>query len=96
KWDNFKGLAGGEIAGRGWIKSVNNARRRINTLFKNYPSLRLKLPHELQKAWDFALDNLIEWLEDNDYDPEDFHIPQECPYTYEEAMTRDLKKEPKS
>lgn len=93
KWDNFKSLAGGQTAGMGWIKSVNNARRKIRTLFKMYPSLRAKLPAEIDKAWIIAIDSLEDWLEDNDYDPEKFEIPEKCPYTYEEAMTRDLRKE---
>ncbi|MCS6998288.1 MAG: DUF29 domain-containing protein [Aquificaceae bacterium] len=93
KWDNFKELAGGEAAGMGWIKSVENSRRRINTLFKNYPSLSSKLPCELHRAWNHAIDNLIEWLDENGYKPENFRIPETCPYTYEEAMTRDLRKE---
>ncbi len=93
KWDNFRNLAGGETAGRGWIKSVNNARREILTMFDVYPSLRNKLPNEVSTAWKFAKRKLENWLEDNDYNPEDFYIPEECPYTYEEAMTRDLRKE---
>ncbi|MEJ7621957.1 MAG: DUF29 family protein, partial [Aquificaceae bacterium] len=93
KWDNFRNLAGGETAGRGWIKSINNARKDILAEFKKYPSLRNKLPKEIDKAWIDAVRNLERWLEDNGYEPEEFNIPEECPYTYEEAMTRDLRKE---
>jgi len=93
KWDNFRNLAGGETAGYGWIKSINNARKDILAEFKKYPSLRSKLPKEIDKAWIDAVRNLERWLEDNGYEPEEFNIPEECPYTYEEAMTRDLRKE---
>ncbi|MDW8295216.1 MAG: DUF29 family protein, partial [Aquificaceae bacterium] len=93
KWDNFRDLAGGETAGKGWIKSVNNARRRIRAILETYPSLAPKLPHETERAWIYARSELENWLEDKDQNPEDFRIPQECPYTYEQAMTRDLKRE---
>ncbi len=99
KWDHFRSLAAGkqgvpvERVGYSWIKSVENARGRIELLFKRYPSLRQKLPMELNKAWDEAVVNLKEWLRDNDLEPESFHIPEKCPYTYEETMSRDLRKE---
>jgi len=92
KWDNFKDLVGTE-GGKSWVRSVENSRTRIAVMFKRYPSLRSKLPHELESAWISARAELEIWLRDNNYDPEDFDIPEECPYTYEEAMTRDLKKE---
>lgn len=93
KWDNFKDLAGGETAGNGWVKSVENARDKIKVLFKRHPSLQTKLPKELQNAWDEAITELKIWLRNNDYNPDDFTFPKQCPYTYEEAMTRDLRKE---
>ncbi len=93
KWDNFRNLAGGEGAGIGWIKSIENARDEIHTLFERFPSLRKKLPEEMEDAWREARKELRKWLRDNDLEPEDFQFPQKCPYTYEEAMTRDLRKE---
>ncbi|MCS7262822.1 MAG: DUF29 domain-containing protein, partial [Aquificaceae bacterium] len=81
KWDNFRDLAGGETAGKGWINSVENARDRLSLLFENYPSLKGKLPQELQRAWKQARTELGVWLRNNDYNPEDFCISQECPYT---------------
>ncbi len=93
KWDNFKSLAGGETAGMSWIKSINNARRKILAMLDVYPSLRNKLPNEVGTAWKFARRELEGWLEDNKLNPEDFSISEECPYTYETAMTRDLRKE---
>ncbi|MCX7989666.1 MAG: DUF29 domain-containing protein [Aquificaceae bacterium] len=96
KWDHFRNLAGGEVAGRSWIKSVNNARTDIEAILETYPSLAPKLPQELDKAWIQAKSRLKKWLENNDYEPKNFPIPNECPYTYEEAMNRDLKKEANS
>ncbi|MCS7285493.1 MAG: DUF29 domain-containing protein, partial [Hydrogenobacter thermophilus] len=82
-----------ETAGRGWIKSVNTARGRVLALLDIYPSLKSRVPTELESAWKMARRELESWLINNDQNPEDFHIPKECPYTYEEAMTRDLRKE---
>ena len=93
KWDNFRNLAGGDTAGMSWIRSVENARLRTEVLFKRYPSLRQKLPSELQSAWIEARTELVIWLKDKGQDPEKFHIPEDCPYTYQQAMTRDLRKE---
>ncbi|MCS7285511.1 MAG: DUF29 domain-containing protein [Hydrogenobacter thermophilus] len=93
KWDNFRELAGGETAGMGWIRSVENARLRLVDILEDYPSLKLKLPLEFQKAWKKARTELTIWLKDNNYDLQKFSIPKECPYTYEEAMQRDLRKE---
>ncbi len=93
KWDNFRDLAGGKTAGMGWIKSIENARNEILDTFELSPSLRTKLPYELNTAWRSARRRLYTWLIQNNQKVEDFSIPQECPYTYEEAMTRDLRKE---
>lgn len=88
KWDNFKHLIGGSEAGKKWIKSIKNARTGIEAEFKKYPSLKAKLPLEFDKAWVEAVKRLKIWLTDNDYEPEDFNIPENCPYTYQEAMER--------
>ncbi|RLJ71395.1 uncharacterized protein DUF29 [Hydrogenivirga caldilitoris] len=92
KWDNFKNLVGTD-GGRSWIRSVENSRTRIRAMLKEYPSLRNKLSEEIERAWIRARSKLEIWLRNSDYDPEDFNIPEKCPYNYEEAMTRDLKKE---
>ncbi len=101
KWDNFKHLVGKE-GGKSWVKSVENARRELSTLLKWYPSLKAKVPSELSKAWDMATNRIIYWLyelEEEGRLSEDTlkgllaQIPTDCPYTYEEAMNRDLRKE---
>lgn len=96
KWDNFRSLAGGKYAGMDWIRSVEDARDEIKGMFKEYPSLKNRLPLELERAWIRAQVKLRKWLRRNRYNPDEFNIPEECPYTYEEAMNRDLKKEVKS
>ncbi len=88
KLDHFKDIAGGEIAGKGWIKSIKNARDDLNAVLDDYPSLKSKLPLELQKAWKYAVINLKKWLRDNDIDEERFSFPKGSPYTYEEALFR--------
>ena len=95
KWDNFRHLtkAGKERGGLSWIRSIENARKDILAMFKKYPSLAGKLPKEIDKAWIDAVRGIERWLEDLEKDPEEYNIPEECPYTYEEAMTRNLKKE---
>ncbi|MEZ0338065.1 MAG: DUF29 domain-containing protein [Aquificaceae bacterium] len=95
KWDHFRELtrAGEEKGGRSWIKSVERARERLELIFEDAPSLRKKLPDELSKAWKEARIRLLEWLDEIGEDSDKYHIPEKCPYTYEEAMTRDLRKE---
>ncbi len=82
-----------EKVGYSWIKTVEIARIDIEALFEKYPSLKRKLPAELQGAWRDARRDILKWLIKEDFDPKEFVIPEECPYTYEEAMTRDLRKE---
>ncbi|MFN3598957.1 MAG: DUF29 domain-containing protein [Aquificaceae bacterium] len=94
KWDNFRELTHGkEKGGMGWIKSIENSRNEIEALTDIYPSLRQKLPHEVQKAWSLAIPKIVKWAKDNKVDISKKDIPKECPYIYEEAMTRDIRKE---
>ncbi|MCX7759813.1 MAG: DUF29 domain-containing protein [Hydrogenothermaceae bacterium] len=51
KIDNFKDLAGGETAGDSWKRSIKVARIEIESMFEKYPSLKTKLPEELDYAW---------------------------------------------
>ncbi|PMP62731.1 MAG: DUF29 domain-containing protein [Sulfurihydrogenibium sp.] len=91
KLDNFKDLAGGEKAGNSWVRSIKNARYDINRMFNRYPSLKVKLPQELQYAWEEAVSRLRKWLSENDIDPDTYNFPKDCPYTYEEALSKDLR-----
>ncbi|MCX7760575.1 MAG: DUF29 domain-containing protein [Hydrogenothermaceae bacterium] len=90
KLDNFKDLAGGRTAGDGWIRSIRNARVEIEFLLESFPSLRNKLPREINTAWSKASKKLKVWIKNNGLNPENFYIPQECPYSYEEIMNREI------
>ncbi len=95
KWDNLRRYtrAGRERGGLSWIRSIEDARDEIMAEFKKYPSLKNKLPLEMDKAWIDAVKEIRKWLRGLGYNPDDFNIPEECPYSYEEAMTRDLRRE---
>ncbi|WP_297890317.1 DUF29 domain-containing protein [Sulfurihydrogenibium sp.] len=88
KLDNFKDLAGGESAGKSWVRSIMIARLELEKMFKWYPSLKTKLPSEYDKAWDEAVVRLKKWLMKNNKNPNDYNIPDQCPYTYQEAFNR--------
>ena len=97
KWDHLRDIvdktAGTDRGGSKWIKSINNARRELKAIYKRYPSLKHKTPTEIDTAWIYAKVRIENWLDDNDYDPDRFNIPEQCPYTYEEAMNRDVRRE---
>ncbi len=103
KWDKLRHLtwAGGE-GGHSWVASVYRARERLKAYLENSPSLRSKIPQEIDKAWNFALAELRGWLEElhikgelkkGELEKLLTSLPNKCPYTYEEAMNRDLRKE---
>ncbi len=96
KWDNLRRYtrAGRERGGLSWIRSVEEARAEIQSLFRRHPSLRRKLPQYLDTAWEDAVDRIKIWL--RDINKEDLEVPEKCPYSYEEAMTRDLRRELKT
>ncbi|MFN3471662.1 MAG: DUF29 domain-containing protein, partial [Aquificaceae bacterium] len=87
KWDNFKELikTKRKKVSFSWIKNVENARDELELLFYKYPSLKARLPQEVSYAWKQARVGVRKWLRKLSYDPEEFDIPKECPYTYEEA-----------
>lgn len=90
KFDNWKHLAGGDNAGKTWIRSIENSRTNLRILLEEYPSLQVKLPAELERSWKRATGKLEIWLRNNDYEPKKFYIPVKCPYTYEEALNREF------
>lgn len=77
---------GGQKGGYGWIKSIVNSRIAIRSILRRNPSLREKLPIELEGAWEDAKDAIRAWLKLRGYKPEKFHLPERCPYTYEQAI----------
>lgn len=90
KWDNFKHLAGGENAGSTWKRSIYTSRNNIEALLEIYPSLKSKLPNEVGTAWKISKARLKNWLIRNNLNLKDFSIPENCPYTYEQAMEREF------
>ncbi len=95
KWDHLRAYtrAGYERGGIGWIKSIENERRHIRALIRAFPSIGKRLPDELQRAWYLAIPNIIEQAQDLDVELREEDLPQECPYSYEEVMGRELKGE---
>ncbi|MEN3028379.1 MAG: DUF29 domain-containing protein [Aquificaceae bacterium] len=95
KWDNFKHLTRGgkEKGGLSWIKSIENARLDIWALLEKYPSLRAKLPSQIEIAWIDAKKELVKNSHKLGLSLSIKDLPETCPYTYEEAMQRDLRKE---
>jgi len=84
-----------EKMGKSWIKSVLNARDRLELMLKREPSLRRKLEEYLSWAWEEAVLNLISWFRDNEELAEKFFrrlpskedFPSECPYNFEEVLS---------
>lgn len=95
KWDNYRSYtqAGYEKGGRGWIKSVVNARNRIKILLKRYPSLQSKLLEHIDWAWDEAKVLIVDSLMDLGVRLDLDDLPEKCPYDFSQIMNRDLEKE---
>jgi len=92
KWDHYRSLTkGGEKGGEGWKRSIKNGRSEIEVLFKRYPSLRKKLPLEIEYAWDRAKVRIVRSLGMMGKDIEIKDLPERCPYSYKEAMEREIK-----
>ncbi len=91
KLENLRAFAGGERAGAGWKKSLLNQLVEISRILEDNPSLKNKLPELLQPAWKYALKRLKAWLIKNHLEPENYHLPKACPYSYEEVL-KDIAK----
>jgi len=95
KWENFRYR---EDVGHSWIKSINNARDELRTIFERHPSVKAKVQEKvtLQTAWKLAVYRLIDWFQEpQNHDlakkyfgklPTEEDFPQECPYTFEQVM----------
>ncbi len=95
KWDHFRHLTKGgtQKGGFSWVYSVERAREEIRMLFEDSPSLKRKLPEMLEKAWRLASVDILEEVAKLGVRLKRKDLPQNCPYTYEELMERDLEKE---
>ena len=63
KWEHFRY---GEHVGHSWIKSINNARKELRTIFKRHPSVEVKAQEKenIQTAWELAVYSLIDWFKE--------------------------------
>ncbi|MEJ5172883.1 MAG: DUF29 domain-containing protein [Hydrogenothermaceae bacterium] len=95
KLDNFRMYtqAGFEKGGRGWVKSIITARGRLEVLIKHYPSLKPKIKEELETAWEMAIPEIVASAYEMGVKISKDDIPKHSPYTYEEAMERDVMEE---
>ncbi|MCX8164255.1 MAG: DUF29 domain-containing protein [Aquificaceae bacterium] len=95
KWDNFRHLTKGgkEKGGIGWIRSIELARGELEALMEIYPSLKEKVPQNMNSAWKMAVPKILHSAQDLGKKITKKALPEDCPYTYEQAMTRDLRKE---
>ncbi|WP_333785257.1 DUF29 domain-containing protein [Thermocrinis sp.] len=84
-----------EKTGKGWIKSILNARDELELLFENMPSVKGKVETKIDQAWKVAVKNLIKWFRDNEELAEKFfgklpskeNFPLECPYSFEDLLS---------
>jgi hypothetical protein len=63
KWESFRSSP---YMGNNWVQSINSARRELRRIFEDSPSLRKRAQERevLQKAWEMAVLDLIDWLEE--------------------------------
>ena len=80
------------------VKSINNARNELRTIFKRHPSAEAKAQEKenIQITWELAVYRLIDWFEE----PQNHNLakkyfgklssekdfPKECPYTFQQVM----------
>jgi len=96
KWENFRYSL---YMGNNWVQSINSARRELRRIFEDSPSLRKRAQEKevLQKAWEIAVFDLIDWLEEPKSKrfiktyfkgrmPTKNDFPKERPYTFEQLM----------
>jgi hypothetical protein len=96
KWENFRYVP--EV-GYDWIQTINNARRELEDIFEDNPSLKVKAQDRetLHRAWKWAVRALADWFENPKNKalavayfkgkiPTEKDFPQECPYTFQQVM----------
>ncbi|WP_299227914.1 DUF29 domain-containing protein [Sulfurihydrogenibium sp.] len=93
KIDNFKIY---EYSGKSWINSVLHARKSLEKLFLEYPSLKQKAVENIEKAWKRAVIDLVYWFQRPENEelakkffgrlPTEKDFPEKCPYTYKQIF----------
>jgi Domain of unknown function DUF29. len=86
KWENFKD----HPEAYDWVEEVSRARRELENLFEDSPSLKAIAQNKdtLQRAWKLSVRAMERWLEH----PKNRELtikeafPQECPYTFQQVM----------
>lgn len=92
KLDNLRQFTRGglEKGGQGWKKTILNQRRHLNALIKAYPSIKAKLPQEIDRAWILAIPYIIEEAENLGIDLKEDIFPEKCPYSYQDIMEKEI------
>ena len=72
-----------EHRGRGWKKSMLEARRQISDLINDSHSLRRYLPELIEGAWGRACEDALEYVPSQS-------LPDTCPWPYEVFIARDF------
>jgi hypothetical protein len=81
KWDYFP-----NNRTRSWLNSIYYSREEILYLLKEQPSLKSKLNDVINKGW-LEAKKIISKDTDIDYRT----LPESCPYSYDDAMKRELE-----
>ncbi len=95
KWENFKGHPERDD----WVEEISRARRELEDLFEDSPSLKTIAQDKdtLQRAWKLSVRALVDWLKLPPNKalavshfkgklPTEGDFPQECPYTFQQIM----------
>jgi hypothetical protein len=96
KWENFRYVP---EMGYDWIQTITNARRELEDIFEDNPSLKVKAQDRetLHRAWKWAVRALADWFENPKNKasattyfkgklPKEEDFPQECLYTFQQVM----------
>jgi Domain of unknown function DUF29. len=96
KWENFRYS---QDMGHDWIETIYNARRELEEIFEDNPSLKVKAQDRdtMHRAWKFAVRALVNWFKlprnkalvqfyFKGRIPTEKDFPQECPYTSQQIM----------
>lgn len=92
KLDNLRYFTKGELekGGYGWRKTIINQRRHLNALIKAYPSIKAKLPQEIDRAWILAIPYIIEEAENLGVYLKEDSFPEKCPYSYQDILEKEI------
>ncbi|WP_297887141.1 DUF29 family protein [Sulfurihydrogenibium sp.] len=91
KWDNYTGIASHKTkGGKNWINSIVNARKEIEDLVSDMPSLErfIESFETIQKAWEEALKIIRKDLLKNGI--KNVNLPNSCPYDIIDILYRDV------